>query len=159
MIVTLPRVRDIDLKVTAPPSKSYTHRALIAGALARGTTVVHNPLDAEDTRLTLAALRALGVQANGQPGLIVLTGCSGVLPAAGPVTLDLDNSGTSLRLAHLARAPLPAPGHADRQRPDAGAADRPARKCPLAPRRFGPLPEEQRLPASRGFRDNSAAAA
>ncbi|MBM4432955.1 MAG: 3-phosphoshikimate 1-carboxyvinyltransferase, partial [Chloroflexi bacterium] len=29
-------------KVTAPPSKSYTHRVLILGALADGETVIEN---------------------------------------------------------------------------------------------------------------------
>ena len=48
--------------MTAPPSKSYTHRALIAGALAEGTTTVFGPLEAEDTRLTCRALEALGVK-------------------------------------------------------------------------------------------------
>jgi 3-phosphoshikimate 1-carboxyvinyltransferase len=98
MIVTLPRRENIDLAMTAPPSKSYTHRALITGALGTGTTTVHNPLDADDTRLTLSALRSLGVDAVQEPGRIVLSGCNGILPATNDITLDLDNSGTSLRL-------------------------------------------------------------
>ena len=53
MIVTPQRVQSVDLKMTAPPSKSYTHRALIAGALASGTTEIQNPLDADDTRLKI----------------------------------------------------------------------------------------------------------
>jgi 3-phosphoshikimate 1-carboxyvinyltransferase len=110
MIVTLPKRAGVDFTVAAPPSKSYTHRALIAGALGRGTTVVKNPLAAEDTGLTLAALRSLGVRAVEEPGRITLDGCNGVLPTAGPVTLDVKNSGTSLRLltslALLARHPV-----------------------------------------------------
>jgi 5-enolpyruvylshikimate-3-phosphate synthase len=35
--------------VHPPPSKSYTHRALIAGHLARRKYAVDNPLDADDT--------------------------------------------------------------------------------------------------------------
>lgn len=47
-------------KVRAPPSKSYTHRALIAGHLAgRRYRVVH-PLAADDTRATRRGLAALG---------------------------------------------------------------------------------------------------
>jgi 3-phosphoshikimate 1-carboxyvinyltransferase len=98
MIVNVQRVRDVDLKMTAPPSKSYTHRALIAGALASGTTEIRNPLDADDTRLTAAALQALGVQVEDRKGTIHITGCDGQIPATGAITLDLDNSGTSLRL-------------------------------------------------------------
>jgi 3-phosphoshikimate 1-carboxyvinyltransferase len=98
MIVTPLKVRDVNLKVTAPPSKSYTHRAFIAGALAEGTTTVFGPLNAEDTRLTSRALEALGVKVKRSPGRVVITGCNGDIPTSGTTTLDLKNSGTSLRL-------------------------------------------------------------
>jgi 3-phosphoshikimate 1-carboxyvinyltransferase len=104
------KIREVSLDVTAPPSKSYTHRALIAGALGKGRTVVTNPLDAEDTRLTLAALRTLGVQADRETDRITLEGCDGLLPAGHETSIDLDNSGTSLRLltslALLCRHPV-----------------------------------------------------
>jgi len=98
MIVTTGKISGIDLMFTAPPSKSYTHRALIAGALANGKTTIFRPLEAEDTRLTAGALRSLGVVVEDQPGRIIITGCKGALPDRRPTTLDLDNSGTSLRL-------------------------------------------------------------
>ncbi|MFA4823803.1 MAG: 3-phosphoshikimate 1-carboxyvinyltransferase [Methanoregula sp.] len=98
MIQAIPRLQDVDITVAAPPSKSYTHRALIAGALAEGKTTIFRPLDAEDTRLTAGALRSLGVVVEDQPGRILVTGCNGSLPNRRPTTLDLDNSGTSLRL-------------------------------------------------------------
>ncbi|MDO9036389.1 MAG: 3-phosphoshikimate 1-carboxyvinyltransferase, partial [Methanoregula sp.] len=98
MIVTLEKISDVDLTFTAPPSKSYTHRALIAGALAEGKTTLFRPLEAEDTRLTAGALRSLGVVVEDQPGRIIITGCKGTLNNRRPTTLDLDNSGTSLRL-------------------------------------------------------------
>jgi 3-phosphoshikimate 1-carboxyvinyltransferase len=98
MIVTPERARDVDMRMAAPPSKSYTHRALIAGALAEGTTTVLRPLDAGDTRLTAAALKALGVQVEEHPGKIRITGCDGDIPDSGPTMLDTGNSGTSLRL-------------------------------------------------------------
>ena len=110
MNVTIKETREVDLTVAAPPSKSYTHRALIAGALGKGRTVVLNPLDAEDTRLTLAALRTLGVQADRESDRIILEGCDGLLPAGHETRIDLDNSGTSLRLltslALLCRHPV-----------------------------------------------------
>ncbi|MDO9549686.1 MAG: 3-phosphoshikimate 1-carboxyvinyltransferase [Methanoregula sp.] len=98
MNVTVQQTCNVDLNVTAPPSKSYTHRALITGALGKGRTVVKNPLDAEDTRLTLAALRSLGVQADQETNRIIIEGCDGHLPTDKETTIDLDNSGTSLRL-------------------------------------------------------------
>jgi 3-phosphoshikimate 1-carboxyvinyltransferase len=98
MNVTPEKISGVDLTFTAPPSKSYTHRALIAGALAAGKTTIFRPLEAEDTRLTAGALRSLGVAVEDQPGRILVTGCNGALPNRRPTTLDLDNSGTSLRL-------------------------------------------------------------
>jgi 3-phosphoshikimate 1-carboxyvinyltransferase len=96
--VTLHRVRDVDLRFTASPSKSYTHRALIAGALATGDTLIHSPLLAEDTHRTLAALRALGVSITGAGDSLRIRGTGGKLPPGGPVILDMGDSGTSLRL-------------------------------------------------------------
>ena len=110
MIVTLQKIRDVNLIVSAPPSKSYTHRALIAGALGKGRTVVTNPLEAEDTHLTLTALRTLGIEAERNGDRITLEGCDGLLPAGDGTILDLNNSGTSLRLltslALLCRHPV-----------------------------------------------------
>ena len=98
MNVTPQKIAGVNLQFTAPPSKSYTHRALIAGALAEGKTTIFRPLEAEDTRLTAGALRQLGVAVEDQPGRIIVTGCNGKFPNRKPTTLDLDNSGTSLRL-------------------------------------------------------------
>jgi len=117
--ITIKKSGPVDLKATAPPSKSYTHRALIAGALAKGTTTVTHPLDADDTRLTLAALRALGITAEQDAENIRIDGCDGKIPAKHATTLDLDNSGTSLRLltslALLAHHPVTLTGSARMQ--------------------------------------------
>ena len=110
MIVEPQQVQNVDLAMTAPPSKSYTHRALIAGALAEGTTEILGPLDAEDTKLTAAALRALGVKVDERPGRTVVEGCNGDIPNRDETRLGLRNSGTSLRLlasvALLCRHPV-----------------------------------------------------
>ena len=98
MIVTLPRRHGIDLTVAAPPSKSYTHRALIAAALARGTSTIVHPLMADDTKLTIAALEKLGVVVRADGKSIIVEGCDGAFTCPPGTVLDLDNSGTSLRL-------------------------------------------------------------
>ncbi len=46
--------------VVAPPSKSYTHRALVVGHLARRPFTVEHPLEADDTRATARAIGTLG---------------------------------------------------------------------------------------------------
>jgi 3-phosphoshikimate 1-carboxyvinyltransferase len=119
MIVTPQRIRDVDLVLAAPPSKSYTHRALIAGALASGISTVVNPLKAEDTVLTIAALRTLGIAIEKNVDRVIIRGCDGSIPAGEAVTLDLNNSGTSLRLltslALLADHPVTLTGSARMQ--------------------------------------------
>jgi 3-phosphoshikimate 1-carboxyvinyltransferase len=110
MIISPPRTGSVDLVLTAPPSKSYTHRALIIGALGRGTTTLLQPLFAQDTRLTTNALRMLGVPVAVHPDYILITGCNGRFPTENITVLNLDNSGTSLRLltslALLCRHPV-----------------------------------------------------
>ena len=81
-----------------PGSKSYTHRVLIASALSDGPCRIENPLISEDTLLTLAALRQLGVQIEENAGnCLLVNGCRGALR---PHTdrIFLGNSGTSMRL-------------------------------------------------------------
>lgn len=49
------------------PSKSITHRALIAAALAEGKSLIRRPLESEDTEATIDMLRALGIVINKTP--------------------------------------------------------------------------------------------
>jgi 3-phosphoshikimate 1-carboxyvinyltransferase len=83
-----------------------THRALVAAALADGRSVIRNPLDADDTRVTVAGLKALGVRTECSECAWIVQGCGRDLPGGG--TLKLAESGTSMRflaaLAALGRA-------------------------------------------------------
>ncbi len=103
-------MKECEFRVTAPPSKSYTHRALIIAAMADGVSEIKNPLDSGDTRVTCRALRALGVEISEVPGLIRVSGCSGKFSCEKMMTLDMENSGTSFRLlmasALLCRQPV-----------------------------------------------------
>ncbi|PKL56082.1 MAG: 3-phosphoshikimate 1-carboxyvinyltransferase [Methanomicrobiales archaeon HGW-Methanomicrobiales-6] len=116
MIVRVSRTGPVDATFQAPPSKSYTHRALIAGALASGRTRIEGPLRAADTELTARGLEALGVPLEWLPGEITVAGCGGTFPTPGEVTVDCGNSGTTLRLltsaALLARHPVVLTGSA-----------------------------------------------
>lgn len=88
--------RTVQATLTLPGSKSYTHRALMAAALAGGTSVLTNALAAEDTELTAAALTQLGAGIDWQGTTIRVTGRAGRwLPARLPIYLG--NSGTSMR--------------------------------------------------------------
>jgi 3-phosphoshikimate 1-carboxyvinyltransferase len=92
----LPRAkRPLDARVVAPASKSVTHRALVAAALAEGTSTLVRPLDAADTRATVTGLRAIGITVTASGGELQVEGCGGSVPGGG--NLDLAESGTSLR--------------------------------------------------------------
>jgi len=83
--------------VQIPGSKSYTHRVLIAAALADGKSVIRNALRSEDTQLTMNALQQMGVSIKEAPSGIEINGCNGHFrPTEDPIFLG--NSGTSMRL-------------------------------------------------------------
>jgi 3-phosphoshikimate 1-carboxyvinyltransferase len=110
MIITLQKKEAGNREVTAPPSKSYTHRALIMAALGSGQSTILNPLYAEDTLLTITALMMLGIPIEVKPDRVVVNGCNGTFNDRENTVLDLNNSGTSLRLlaplALLCRYPV-----------------------------------------------------
>ena len=88
--------KQVQATLTLPGSKSYTHRALMAAALAAGESVLTNALAAEDTELTAQALTQLGAGIDWQGTTILVTGRGGRwLPARLPIYLG--NSGTSMR--------------------------------------------------------------
>jgi 3-phosphoshikimate 1-carboxyvinyltransferase len=82
-----------------PGDKSISHRAIMLGAIAEGTTTITGFLEGEDTLATLAAFRAMGVPIVGpHSGQVTITGVGlhGLRSPGAP--LDLGNSGTSIRL-------------------------------------------------------------
>lgn len=82
-----------------PGDKSISHRAIMLGAIAEGTTHITGFLEGEDTLATLAAFKAMGVPIDGpHQGQITLhgVGLHGLKPPVAP--LYLGNSGTSMRL-------------------------------------------------------------
>jgi len=87
----------------APPSKSYTHRAILAAGYSGGATI-HNPLVSADTRATMRAVEAFGGTVDEQSGdRIDVEGFDGE-PAVPADVIDCANSGTTMRLAAAAGA-------------------------------------------------------
>lgn len=80
--------------VSAPPSKSMTHRALICSALAHGVSRIRHPLVSDDTEATASVLRKLGVDISVEDGLWLVRG--GELRSPGS-ELFCGESGTTLR--------------------------------------------------------------
>jgi 3-phosphoshikimate 1-carboxyvinyltransferase len=83
-------------EVRLPGSKSISNRALLLAALAPGRTELTGLLDADDTRVMMGALRALGVGVAQQGGLTVVDGCGGRFPNR-QADLFLGNAGTAMR--------------------------------------------------------------
>ncbi|MGH9087049.1 MAG: 3-phosphoshikimate 1-carboxyvinyltransferase, partial [Acidimicrobiales bacterium] len=84
-------------RVRTPGDKSVSHRALLLGALAEGTSVVRGLSDGDDVAATRAAVAALGAEVVDVGGAVRITGGKARLHApAGPV--DCGNSGTGMRL-------------------------------------------------------------
>lgn len=85
--------------VRVPGDKSMSHRALIFGASALGSTEITGLLEGEDVLATARALRSLGAEIErGDNGVWRVQGC-GVGGFSEPETiLDMGNSGTAARL-------------------------------------------------------------
>ena len=90
--------RPLDAVVTVPGSKSITNRALIAAALADGSSILSNLLLADDTRLMFEALRSLGIRITVDESecLAEVSGCRGLIPVS-EGKLDCGNAGTVIR--------------------------------------------------------------
>ena len=92
----IPKTGALDATVTAPPSKSYSVRALLLGAMAEGTTTISNCLDADDTRYALEALRTIGFRIDGTFKTGVSIGPR-VSMSANDVPVFVGNAGTAMR--------------------------------------------------------------
>jgi 3-phosphoshikimate 1-carboxyvinyltransferase len=87
-------------RVRVPGDKSISHRALLFGAIAEGTTRIEGLLPAEDPLSTAACLRAMGVEVSpiraGEVVSVQGVGLDGFQEPAD--VLDCGNSGTTMRL-------------------------------------------------------------
>ena len=84
--------------VRAPPSKSYTHRAILAGGYADSATI-YSPLVSADTRATMRAVEAFGgsVEHDTAADVLEITGFDST-PEVPADVIDCANSGTTMRL-------------------------------------------------------------
>jgi 3-phosphoshikimate 1-carboxyvinyltransferase len=93
----IPPLRGASGTVQLPGSKSISNRVLLLAALAEGHTRVHAPLQADDTRVMLDALRTLGCTVQTEPhGALRIEGLGGRLRVH-EAALFLGNAGTAMR--------------------------------------------------------------
>jgi len=93
----LPALQGASGTVTLPGSKSISNRVLLLSALCQGTTVVHDLLDSDDTRVMLAALRQLGCGVDVAGTTVTITGLGGRAWPAEAIEFFMGNAGTAMR--------------------------------------------------------------
>jgi 3-phosphoshikimate 1-carboxyvinyltransferase len=82
-----------------PGDKSISHRAVMLGALAQGTTTITGFLNGEDCLCTMKAFQAMGVRIEQDGPTALRVHGAGLQGLRAPAReLDLGNSGTSMRL-------------------------------------------------------------
>ena len=85
--------------IRVPGDKSMSHRSIMLGSIADGTTTVSGFLEGEDALATLAAFRAMGVNiTDPEGGRLTIDGVGLRGLSAPDQVMDVGNSGTSIRL-------------------------------------------------------------
>ena len=85
-------------EITIPGDKSISHRAVMFGALAKGTTKVTGFLKGADCLSTIACFKQLGINIEEQNNQIYIHGKGLHVLSASASSLDTGNSGTTTRL-------------------------------------------------------------
>jgi 3-phosphoshikimate 1-carboxyvinyltransferase len=95
--------------IHVPGDKSISHRSIIIGSLAHGTTKVYDVLRGEDVLSTIQVFRDLGVSIQDDGQVITIEGKGFEAFQQPKNDLDMGNSGTSTRLIAgvLAGSPFP----------------------------------------------------
>ncbi len=85
-------------EIVVPPSKSHTLRAIIFATLARGNSVIKNPLDCVDARFCIAACQKLGaeIRVSHNSATWFVKGTSGKIKTP-KSEINIGNSGITLR--------------------------------------------------------------
>lgn len=93
---SIPKIGPVNATVTAPPSKSYSVRAILLAAMSDVPTTITNCLDADDTRYALDAIRTIGFDVIGTFKEAVRIGNRKSI-SANEVPIFVGNAGTAMR--------------------------------------------------------------
>lgn len=84
-------------EIRAPASKSYSHRAFLVASMAKGTSIIKNPLTSGDVKITLNGLRSFGINIKKLKGnYYKVEKRTNILKQKDKI-LDCKNSGSSIR--------------------------------------------------------------
>ena len=98
MILKVKNISNIGGVVKAPPSKSYSHRAVILASLSKGTSKLYDVLYSQDVISSINVCKDLGAKITKKGGYLEVIGTGGMLHNTSKTPIDLGNSGTTLRL-------------------------------------------------------------
>ena len=99
MRITVEKARGLGGRIKVPGDKSISHRALLLGAIAEGTTRIRNFLPAADCLATLACVRGLGIEVERLSETELIVQGRGLHGLREPRdVLDCAGSGTTMRL-------------------------------------------------------------
>ena len=92
------KVKSIRGEISIPGDKSISHRSIMLGALAKGTTRVQHFLQSADCLSTISCFKAMGIDIENKDNTVYIYG-KGLHGLTKPSTiLDCGNSGTTTRL-------------------------------------------------------------
>lgn len=95
---TIAPTRGLKGEVTIPGDKSISHRSIMLGSIALGTTEITHFLEGADCLSTIDCFRKMGVEIERKPSSILVHG-KGLRGLTAPAsTLNVGNSGTTARL-------------------------------------------------------------
>lgn len=94
----IPKLNKLHGKLTIPGDKSISHRAVMFGALAQGTTRITHFLEGADCLSTISCFQAMGIHIQKNKDKVLVEG-KGLHGLQAPLDiLDVGNSGTTTRL-------------------------------------------------------------
>ena len=94
----IPKLNKLHGKLTIPGDKSISHRAVMFGALAQGTTRITHFLEGADCLSTISCFQAMGIHIQKNKDDVLVEG-KGLHGLQAPLDiLDVGNSGTTTRL-------------------------------------------------------------
>lgn len=96
--MNIQKINGLKGEVQIPGDKSISHRGIMLGALAKGTTKITNFLQGADCLSTIGCFRQMGIEIENTSNEVLVHG-KGLHGLRAPQnTLDVGNSGTTMRL-------------------------------------------------------------
>ena len=95
-LIKINKIEEFNVEMTAPPSKSISHRAIFLASLAKGESKINNTLKSDDINISLTVCKDLGAIIKEKGDQLLIKGTDGELTIKNK-DLFVGNSGTTMR--------------------------------------------------------------